>query len=321
MTMRGAIVVSVLATAMLGAPVGAQSDASPIAATAEAINGDGLAAFARLRAGDWDVAESPLLTWYVHRFMTLREPDPRARALLAELRAAGVSVEGRMTARRGASSYTEAVAENERSVLGLETQWEPPPPILAWTADITIRTDDARPGTSSTDAAAAVTAPFYERDGVRGVRLMSADGSRALYAFFGEAATITGLRTRLTPSLWQSMRREFSPSLVDLENWSVDLETNSRFDADPAEGFGSFASRVRTRAGSGELRFTVSPGELKLALRAYVEGLALNVLGESIHADPAGLMPVVHRLGTTTAVLYVVADTRTGVILLLGEHL
>jgi hypothetical protein len=193
-----AVVVLALA---LAAPAQAAGPRPGVATTVAALNRDGFAAFASLGAEYQDVAGannpdvtvSPLLRWYLHRFLTLRSNNPAARSLVEQLRVSGVAIETTMHAYPGESEYTEAVAAHERDDLAAKTFWDPKPAagtyrpdarLSAWSATARIRIDDDL-ASKQFIGFAHYYAPFYARDGIRAIRLDAVYGSRSLFLFQG----------------------------------------------------------------------------------------------------------------------------------------
>jgi hypothetical protein len=95
MLRRDGITIAAMTASLWATPSAAQTVAPQSSGIVETINREGFARFAAAGTAGSDVSESPVLTWYVHRFLTLTAPDPEARAVVDALRKAGMSVGGR----------------------------------------------------------------------------------------------------------------------------------------------------------------------------------------------------------------------------------
>jgi hypothetical protein len=327
--MRNAVAASAFGAMLLAGLAEASEPASRTAPTAAAVNREGFAAFAAFDRDAADVMVSPLLTWYVHRFLSLRSQDNQARELIALLFQSGVTIDATVHAARGRSNYTPTVASYERDDLAVKTIWDQGPELrdFAWTFDVDIRTHD-----DLLDKAAAeldvpfVRAPFSARDGIRAVRLDAADGSRSLFVFFGTQAALTDLRKRMSPELWQTMNSGFAMTDLKISDFNLRRRSGIAVPVDAKEGFGSFAAPMKPRDGSATVSLSASLGEASMRLHAELGGFPTDYGPNDVR--PSEVAPDVHyvvipperRVSAIVPLLYVLQDTRSGAILLLGTH-
>ncbi|MDB5094985.1 MAG: hypothetical protein JWO85_3086 [Candidatus Eremiobacteraeota bacterium] len=338
-----------MAVVVLALALGAPRAANPspgVADTVAKLNRDGFAAFgavgAVVGADEPDVAVSPLLKWYVHRFLTLRSADAAARSLVQQLRGSGVVIETTMHVARGESEYTEPVAAHERDDLAAKTLWdltsEPSAPGergYAWSMEARMRTEDDL-ASKQFIGFAHLYAPYYARDGIRALRLDAVDGSRSLFLFSGTRSVLTDLRGRMSPALWQSLSTGFVQTEILLPDLSLDLHLRDDFPVDANESFGRPVLPTWQFASGGFLAFDTSASMAKMRVGLSAEVSAWGRVSQPVKPrDPKGLQtigsirPHVHLLGPilderrfsiVAPLLYVVQDTRTGAILLMGEH-
>jgi hypothetical protein len=319
-------------TLLLAGPVRAAQPNPGAASAVEAMNRAGFAAFASFGPDHSDVMVSPFLTWYVHRLLSLHSEDPQARTLVDQLRRSGVVIDTTVHAARNRSGYTDAVASYEREDLGVATTWVQPPESLdsAWSVDVDIRTHDDLLNQLRADVDQSyLRAPFYAGDGIRAVRLDAFDGTRSLFVFLGPLAALTGMRTHMSAELWQRISRAFSPTDVEISALVLDRRSAGSFPTVPGEGFGSRMLLSRGIRGIEEavrerLAISASTGAVSVHLVAAQKGDyqtgSSHVVGAITHIDPSAPVPDEHRLSMIAPALYVVQDTRTGAILLMGEH-
>jgi hypothetical protein len=288
------------------------------------MNRDGFVSFAKRSPGS-RILVSPLLSWYLHRVLSLQGTDARERHVLDELGRRGVAITATMRAQWGATHYTDALASLKRAELGLKTVWSvtPSDAQFAWVADVAIRLEaELVTKTSSVDGDDVIRAPFFMRDGLRGVRLDAADGARSLYLFWSQSADLDRLRAGLTPAIWQMMSREFTSADLVVSNLAVTVAGRDpiRFEAD--EGFGSFQPPRYPRDGDALIRFAVTRNDVSLAVDARAAGFAIGALPNPPDPSLIDYAPIApeHRISAAVPLLYVLQDTATGAILLLGEN-
>jgi hypothetical protein len=327
--MRRAIAASACAAMLLAGPADGSELASQMGATTAVVNRDGFAAFAAFGRDETDVVTSPLLTWYVHRFLSLRSRDASARAFVTLLRRSGVAIDATVHAARGRSGYTDAVASYERDDLGVDTKWDlgSSPRDFAWTFEADISTHDDFLVKSSADLDLSfLRAPFSARDGIRAVRLDAANRSRSLFVFFGTQAALTDLRKRMSPELWQTVSTRFATSELVISNFVVRRRSGTRVPVEVTEGFGSFAAPMTPRDGSALVALAASLDEASMSAHAALQGYATDYGPSDFR--PVDVPPSVHyvavpperRLSAIVPMLYVLEDTRTGAIILLGTN-
>lgn len=327
--MRSAVAAAAIAGMLLGAPAQAAAPQAPAAGMVAAMNRAGFAEFAAAGADRLDVMVSPLLTWYVHAFLSLRSHDASARALVTRLRRSGVMIGATMRAARGRSGYTDIIASSARDDLGVTTLWDQSRGAdYAWTAEAEMRTSDdfADKALAQLDDV-SLRAPFYARDGIRAVRLDSADGSRSLFVFFGTRAILSELRRRMSVDLWQQLTGEFVPSDVLLSNFTLRQRKRVSISIAPNEGFGSFQRPGGSHDGDVDASISASLQRVDSRLHAAVQGYPSvdepGVPHEAyriVYADPATMISEDRRLSSTVPALYVLEDTQTGAIVLMGVN-
>ena len=222
--MRSVAVIVGLSTALFAAPAHASGPSVAATAGVEAMNRDGLAEFAPFDPDVSSLIVSPVLTWYVRRFLTLHSHDAQAATFVEQLRRSGVAIDATVHAARGRSDYTERIASLEREDLGVKTLWDQPqgPTDYAWTFSTEMRfrdgLNDERPVDSGNPQ---LRAPFYARDGIRAVRLEAADGARALFVFWGAQAVLTDLRRRMSANVWRTMSQGFTEAELSISNLAL----------------------------------------------------------------------------------------------------
>ena len=153
--MRSLAAIAALTTTLLAAPAFADAPKSAASPAVAAMNRDGFAEFASFDADVSSLMVSPVLTWYVRRFLTLSSHDAQAAAFVDKLRRSGVAIDATVHAARDRSGYTERVASLEREDLGVKTLWDQPqgPTDYAWTFNAEIRFRDDLGDRRSVDSA------------------------------------------------------------------------------------------------------------------------------------------------------------------------
>jgi hypothetical protein len=316
---------------LLAAP--ARADDPRTTSTVEAMNREGFAEFAAIKADIKDPVMSPLLMWYLHRFLGMKSHDPQARALLEQLRRSGVAIDTTMHAVRGQSGYTDTVASHESEDLAAKTVWDQPTERMsqAWELKVQILIDDTfayfdpnRPEESR------LTAPFYARDGIRAVRLDAANGSRALFLFWATPSVLTDLRARMSPSLWQTMSSGFTESGISIANFIVRCSSGMAVWISDEVGFGFVHEPQRYAGVEAWAMMSVSRNEVNARLTSTVQGFpTVYPPGYSVRPgraedsiDYCCFIPEDHMLAANEPVplIYVIQDKRTGAILLMGKN-
>jgi hypothetical protein len=317
---------------LLVAPARADEPRSRVTSTVEEMNRPGFAEFAAIKADVKDPMVSPLLMWYVHRFLALKSHDEQARALVGQLRRSGVAIDATMQAVRGRSAYTDTVASYESEDLAAKTVWyEPKVDYEAWELKVEIHIHDTLGDYFDTDPdTSRVRAPFYARDGIRAVRLDIAHGSRMLFLFWATPSVLTDLRARMSPSLWKSMSSGFTESEIMIANFGLRGWSDVPVPISAEDGFGVVREPQRYAAADAWTRMSVSRSEATAHLTSTVKGFPTvfppgypyrpGAAVDSIHY--CCFIPEDHRLAANEPVplIYVVQDTQTGAILLMGQN-
>jgi hypothetical protein len=327
--MRRMTAIATLAAAVMAVPAQATDSKFPSTSLVETMNRDGFAEFASFGADVPNLMVSPVLTWYVHRFLTLSSHDAQAAAFIDQLRRSGVAIDTTVHAARDRSGYTDRISSLEREDLGVKTLWDQPQGAddYAWTFNTEIRFRDDLGDKRPVDSDGPyVRAPFYARDGIRAVRLGAADGSRTLFVFWSTRAALADLRKRMSPDVWQSISKGFIESALSISNLALYRRSTIPIRVRSDEGFGSFAIPPVPRPnGVAALSMTASLGQVGGRFKAaaqgypsvYAPGTFRAETTESIQYVP---IPPERTVSAIVPMMYVIQDVRSGAILLLGQN-
>ena len=170
---------------------------------------------------------------------------------------------------------------------------------------------------SAQTTGAYVTVPFWSREGVDAVRFDAPDRSRSLDVFWGGNGVLEGLRARLSLELWRQLRGGFTQARLRLP--AFDLHRDFANYA-PGDWTGSPARRLRSRGFNEATEISASLSRLSVRLAATPKD-ATRPVWMSETMDPTPQFEVLaQQVFDEPPLMCVVEDTRTGLILLLGEH-
>jgi hypothetical protein len=317
-----------LGAVLMAAPVQAAVLPSTTSATVESINRAGFRDFAgSVPAGSY-LMRSPFLTWYVHHFLSLHSADREARALIEHLRQSGVTLDATVHAAPGRSDYEDTLASYARADLGITTLWDLSPKLgdFAWTLDVAMRLhDDLVDGSKDNVYTWFVRAPFYSGDDVRAVRLDATSGARSLFVFWGTEPTLTALRNRLSPNLWRSIRDRFAVQDAVVGNFVLRRQNLITISPSADEGFGSYRYPMSPREATGTVEFQASLAEVEARLEIDLQGYPIpwpSDLRPPVTTSEVDFsyVPSERIVSAIVPMLYILQDSQTGAILLLGQN-
>lgn len=331
--MRRVALAAVLLAVLFGRPAAAGDGQSATAPVVAEMNRNGFAQFASIPTDDTHPVVSPFLMWYTQRFLTLKSPDARARALVEQLHRNGIAIETTVHAVRGRSAYSDSLARTMDDDLAVKTVWDEPGPLRdsAWQIDVRILVRDALDDYFSTDPERTrLSAPFTVRDGVRAVRLNAAGGARALYLFWATPSRLTELRAQMSPDVWQRLSSGFAESDVSIADFGLHGFFGVFVPVSGRDGFGFAHEPQRYAENTAWAKIAVSRSEVTAELTSHVQGFRTVYPPDypvrpgttADHVDYCCFLDADHRLVANEAVplLYVLQDTRTGAILFIGQN-
>lgn len=157
---------------------------------------------------------------------------------------------------------------------------------------------------------------YMEQGSIAAVRVDSRDAGLSVYEFVGSDQDILSLRGSLDVHAWSKLRTNFVTRVVNVQSYAMDGVTGGWFDPGVSQGFGTDFSYGKEQA-----LLTLSADRVDLDILSGLVGV--------YPARPEGDLPIrtftpgkrPPSFSTLRSMLYVVEDTTTGVILLVGVHL
>lgn len=163
----------------------------------------------------------------------------------------------------------------------------------------------------------AVKVPYYESNGIQGIRLESTYSGSSLYIFTGSAEAITGLQKSLDVSLWNAIKQRFTPEAVFVS--SILLDDDSQRGYRPGHfSYGTILWSGGAGAGVQESRLHVARGSMDFGSVVGIEGFDNS---NAAIVDIGVRKTINHMFSITRPVLAVLVDNTTGAIFLVGARL
>lgn len=321
----------VWSSSALAASGASQSDAAT--SLAREINAAGFAAWSSLgdRSAVQDAMVSPLAMWYVDRFTdpAWTSLNPAVTVALKALRER-TAFAGVICANATKSRFSASEAAAAARLWGVSTAWT-----SKSRSDVSI---DVSMREAFSFKKQSKTLPFAHGDGLRAVRLDSADGRAEVYLIQGTRERLLQFRTEMTEPAWERFTKQFRDAGVQVEPFHL---SRSSYTEVPVTSQTLFGDTVLPAAavqhaiyGDQAVALSTQDGAIRVgyAIRAkFVPPPASHTYGkrttvsvfhvpDSITYAAAPPLPRERYISLYQPLAYVVVDRPSGIVLLAGMH-